>query len=134
MKIALPALVSAAAAASADASSDIGLGTVVIVGLLIVFAALTVIFLVMVLMERIFRPGKKVLRVQAPFDGQLDTVVASGAVKKDAVAAIVTDAHGRRSEVLSPAAGVLLFSLAEGASFKRGDILFKVEKEAEADA
>lgn len=119
------------AAAATGTAAEPGVGTVVIIGMLIVFSALAVIYLVMMIMERIFRPGAKDSTVQCPFDGRLDTIVAAGAVEKGAVAAIATDSEGRRNEILSPISGNAKFQVKEGDAFRRGDTLFTVEKEAD---
>lgn len=119
-----------AATEPARAPLDISVGSVILVGILIVFAVLTIIFLVMTLLERIFRSRGRKSSVRCPFDGVLDKIVATGSVEKDAVAAIATDSEGRRNEILSPIAGQVTFVIHEGDAFKQGDTLFTVEKEA----
>lgn len=119
------------AADGASADRGYGLGTVIIIGLFIVFAALAVIYLAMKLMELAFRPrAKDEPVVRAPFDGRLDAIVARDVVAKDDVVAIATDHKGTRNEILSPMAGAVIFTARTGDDIRRGDPLFTVKKEA----
>ncbi len=110
-------------------ASDVG--ATVVVGMLIVFSVLAIIFLSLVIMERVFRPKKAAqadaVAVTAPFGGVFEYAVADGIVQEGDVVAVVSDSAGTKSEILSPASGKVQLSLQSRNSIKKGEVLFTIE-------
>ncbi len=106
----------------------------VVVGLLIVFAVLAVIYICLVVMERIFRSkaAARTHSVTAPFGGSVQSLSAGGNVGEGTVVAVVRDDAGAAFELLSPVSGTLKQNVQGGASFQKDDTLFWVESELSA--
>ena len=105
-------------------------GVTVVVGLLIVFAVLAVIYVAMMIMQSFFTKKEKkaaAYTVVAPFDAAVDYLVAAnGNVAENDVVMVVSGVTGK-NEVLAPAAGKLKISVQKGASVQKGDTLFTID-------
>ncbi|MEA5051046.1 MAG: OadG family transporter subunit [Oscillospiraceae bacterium] len=123
-------IVTLTAGSSTFSASQVGV--TVLVGMLIVFAALTVIYLCMMLMERVFHnSGKgKADTVVSPSAGTVESVRnIAHAAKDEAVLVLVSDT-GAASEVLCPDNGKINVFVKAGDRVRSGDRLFTLEKEA----
>lgn len=105
-------------------------GVTCLVGVLIVFSVLAVIFICLSIMERIFRgkkPTSAVKTVVAPFAATIESVSSVTSVKVgDAVITAVTES-GTMNQIFSPEAGTVKFLVSAGDHVKKGAKLFTVE-------
>ena len=100
----------------------------IFVGILIVFSILAIIWLCLVIMERIFSVKKQDDKVfLSPFEGKLLSITAGSRVAAGDVVMIVADSSGAQNEIYSPQSGKLVIELEPGASFKKGDTLFSID-------
>ncbi len=109
-------------------ASDVGI--TVVVGMLIVFAVLAIIFVCLTIMERIFsvkKPAAKVKTVVSPFNATIESVASLTSVNVgEAVLTAVTD-KGAMNQIFSPEKGEIKFSVKAGDHVKSGATLFTVE-------
>lgn len=109
-------------------AADVGITS--LVGMLIVFAVLAVIFLCLSIMERIFRvkkPSAEVKTVVAPFSATIESVSSVSSVKVgDAVLTAVSES-GTMNQIFSPETGTIKFAVNAGDHVKKGAALFTVE-------
>lgn len=106
-------------------------GSTVITGLLIVFSVLAVIYVCLMIMERVFHRTKKTVKtVVSPLAGRVESVRnIARAAKDDAVLVIASDS-GACVEVLCPEAGKLNVFVKSGDAVRSDERLFTIETEA----
>ena len=110
---------------------DFGAGDIastVIVGMLIVFAVLAIIYLCLVVMERAFRPDAKdkTVVVESPLAGRVSRIVSGGAVKKSETVLELATADGDAA-ILAPKKGRANLAVQTGDTVAKGDTLFTME-------
>lgn len=101
----------------------------VVVGLLIVFSVLAIIYVCLVIMERVFRKNNapETNAVTAPLGGTVNALSPEGAVSEGSVVAVLRDKNGADYEIMSPVSGTLKFKVQNGATVRKNDTLFWVE-------
>ena len=100
-------------------------GTVTLTGLVIVFGVLAIIYIVMKLMELAL--GRRIKAVvSAPCDATVESVVASGSVKRDDAVLVLQSFEGL-GEIPSPMSGRLELAVKAGDAVKTGDTLFEIK-------
>ncbi len=116
-------------AVSIDNLSAGEVGVVVLSGVLIVFVVLAIIYCALAVMQSVFTKDKQAaaLDVTAPIAGVIEQFVTrAGRVDADEVVLILSDAAGRRNEILAPTSGTLKAVASAGAAVKQGDVLFTI--------
>ncbi len=98
-----------------------------VVGILIVFAVLAIIYLVMLIMGRILADKGDRTIVVSPFDCTVRSVVEGPRANEDDVVATVADDDGEISEILAPSSGLITFKVREGDRVKKGAQLFVIK-------
>lgn len=106
------------------------IGTTVLMGMLIVFGVLAIIYFALVVMGKLMggvtKKSAKAFEVTAPFDGTVDYLVAGSRNVAANDVVLVMSAPSGKNEVLAPSAGALKISVVKGASVKKGDTLFTI--------
>ncbi len=108
-------------------------GSTVVTGLLIVFSVLGVIFLCMLLMERVFRKDKTkkgTKTVVSPLAGTVESVRNLASAAADEPVLVIESESGAYNEVLCPESGKLTLLVKPGDRVRSGDRLFTIEREA----
>ncbi len=117
---------------SAAAGGSMGAGEVGVValsGILIVFAVLAIIYLALLAMQAVFTKGEKtaLCEVAAPFAGKVEYFVANpGRVEADEVVLVLSDASGRKNEILAPQGGRFKPAAHKGDAIEQGGVLFTI--------
>ena len=106
-----------------------GAGSVVItciVGMLVVFAVLAIIYLSMLVMSRALASNNNVA-VTSPFDCTVQSLTGISRANENDVIAIVVNDKGEVGEILAPTAGVVSLRVSEGSKVKKGQKLFVIQ-------
>ncbi|MEG0832507.1 MAG: hypothetical protein RSD39_02755 [Oscillospiraceae bacterium] len=102
----------------------------VVSGLLVVFCVLSIIFLFMVALEKIFDPSKKksgtVYSVVSPLNGIVKCIMSDKTKLAKGEVVLHLETNGIVDEIITPYPGKLTLAVKEGDTVKNGDVLFSV--------
>ena len=97
-----------------------------IVGILVVFAVLAIIYFAMLVMSRLIAGGSR-LKVTSPFDCTVQSLVEGPRTNEDDVVVVVATDNGEVAEILSPASGRVTFRVKKGSKVRKGQTLFIIQ-------